>query len=194
MFFISFNTENEYLSNQNLRLAISTAIEKESIVNNILRDGSNAADYIVPANFARDSEGVYFRDNIGNPTYNSYDLTAASEYWEAAKEELGTDSITLELLYNEDTSLASVDAYVQSQLQTNLPGLTVELRVTTYNQRLTDMGNGDYDMPCQMKLSIFVEKLRSIKARSPMYAAFSRREILVFVTYRGTSRKTATPQ
>ena len=146
MFFISFNTENEYLSNQNLRLAISTAIEKESIVNNILRDGSNAADYIVPANFARDSEGVYFRDNIGNPTYNSYDLTAASEYWEAAKEELGTDSITLELLYNEDTSLASVAAYVQSQLQTNLPGLTVELRVTTYNQRLTDMGNGDYDM------------------------------------------------
>ncbi|MBO5282545.1 MAG: peptide ABC transporter substrate-binding protein [Lachnospiraceae bacterium] len=146
MFFISFNTENEYLSNKNLRLAVSTAIDKQPIVDSILCDGSNAADYIIPANFAKDSQGVFYRDNAGNPTYNSYDLTAAAEYWEAAKAELGTDAITLELLYNEDSSLASVAAYIQAQLQTNLPGLTVELRCTTYNQRLADMGNGDYDM------------------------------------------------
>ncbi len=146
MFFISFNTEDAYLSNRNLRLAISTAIDKQPIVDNILCDGSNAADYIIPANFARDSEGTYFRDNIGNPTYNSYDLTKAAAYWEAAKSELGVESITLELLYNEDTSLASVAAYIQSQLQTNLPGITVTLRCTTYNQRLTDMGNGSYQM------------------------------------------------
>lgn len=32
MFFISFNTENEYLSNKNLRLAVCTAIDKQPIV------------------------------------------------------------------------------------------------------------------------------------------------------------------
>lgn len=146
LFFISFNTENEYLANQNLRLAISTAINKEPIVDNILCDGSSVANYAIPAGFAKDSNGITYRENAGNPEYNTYDTEKATAYFEAAKEELGTDSITLQLLYNEDSSLASIAAYVQSELQNNLPGLTVELQCTSYNQRLTDMGNGDYEM------------------------------------------------
>lgn len=146
IFFISFNTENEYLGNHNLRQAISRAINKDTIVNNILCDESLVANYAIPADFAKDSEGVTYRENVGNPEYNTYDVDSAVEYWDAAKKELGTDSITIELLYNEDSSLASIAAYVQSELQTNLPGITVELRCTSYNQRLTDMGNGDYDM------------------------------------------------
>lgn len=146
LFFIAFNTENEYLSNKNLRLAISTAIDKTPIVDNILCDDSLVANYAIPGNFAKDSKGVYYRDNAGSPEFNVYDLTKAAEYWEAAKSELGTEAISLELLYNEDSSLAAIAAYIQSQLQTNLPGLTVSLRCTSYNQRLTDMGNGDYEM------------------------------------------------
>lgn len=145
LFFIAFNTQNEYLSNTNLRLAISTAINKEPIVSNILCDGSFTADYAIPSDFAATSDGTNFREAIGNPSYNAYDLEAASAYWEAAKAELGTDSITLEFLYNEDSTLASVAAYIQSELQNNLPGLTVELRCTSYNQRLQDMSDGNYD-------------------------------------------------
>ena len=126
-------------------LAISTAINKEPIISNILCDGSFAADYAIPSDFAATSSGKSFRETIGNPTYNAYDLTAAASYWEAAKAELGTDNITLEFLYNEDSTLASVAAYIQSELQNNLPGLTVELRCTSYNQRLQDMGSGNYD-------------------------------------------------
>lgn len=145
LFFIAFNTENEYLSNQNLRLAISTAINKQPIVDSILCDGSMVADYAVPADFAATTSGETFRAAIGSPTYNSYDLEAATAYWESAKAELGVDSITLEFLYNEDSTLASVAAYIQSELQTNLPGLTIELRCTSYNQRLQDMSDGNYD-------------------------------------------------
>lgn len=145
LFFIAFNTQSEYLSNQNLRLAISTAINKEPIISNILCDGSFTADYAIPSDFAATSGGKSFRDAIGAPTYNCYDLTAAASYWEKAKEELGTDNITLEFLYNEDSTLASVAAYIQSELQTNLPSLTVELRCTSYNQRLQDMSSGNYD-------------------------------------------------
>lgn len=146
LFFIAFNTENEYLSNKNLRLAISTAIDKKPIVDNILCDDSLVANYAIPGSFAKDSKGVYYRDNAGNPEFNVYDLMKAVQYWETAKSELGTKEVTLELLYNEDSSLASIAAYIQSQLQTNLPGLTVNLRCTSYNQRLTDMGNGNYEM------------------------------------------------
>lgn len=145
IFFIAFNTEDEYLSNKNLRLAISTAINKQTIVDNILGDGSFVADYAIPASFAETSTGTSFREAIGNPTYNSYDLAAAASYWEAAKEELGTDAITLEFLYNEDSTLASVATFIQSELQTNLPGLTINLRCVSYNQRLEEMSNGSYD-------------------------------------------------
>lgn len=146
LFFIAFNCEDELLSNKNLRLAISTAIDKQPIVDKVLCDGSTVADYAIPAGFAKNSEGVTYREYAGNPTFNEYNLEAATEYFEAAKEELGKDTFEIELLYNEDSQLASVAAYIQSELQENLPGLTVQLRVTSYNQRLEDMGNGDYEM------------------------------------------------
>ncbi len=146
LFFIAFNTENANLQNKNLRLAISTAIDKKTLTESILKDGSIPADYMIPDQFANDSKGVCFRERIGHPTYNEYDLTKAADYWEKAKAELGTDNLSIELLYNEDSVLASVAAYIQSQLQTNLPGLTVNLRCTSYNQRLADMGNGNYEM------------------------------------------------
>lgn len=146
MFFITFNTENEYLSNQNLRLAISTAINKDNIADSILQDGSNGADYIIPEEFAADSKGVTYRENADYPTYNEYNPDLALEYFEKAKAELGTDSISLSFLYNEDTSLSAIAAYVQFELQQALPGLTITLSPTTYNQRLSNMSSGDYDL------------------------------------------------
>lgn len=145
LFFIAFNTENQYLSNKNLRLAISTAIKKETIVDSILADGSSVANYAIPHDFAKDSKGVTYAENAGFPEYNVYDPVKAASYFEAAKKELGTDSITLEFLYNEDSNLASIAAYIQSELQTNLPGLTINLKCESYNQRLADMGAGNYD-------------------------------------------------
>lgn len=145
LFFIAFNTDNKYLSNQNLRLAISTAINKEPIVDSILCDQSVAADYIIPASFAATSDGTYYRDYAGNPTFNEYDPDKAAEYFEAAKSELGTDTFELEFLYNDDSNLAAIAADIQSELQEKLPGMVITLRSTSYNQRLQDMGNGDYD-------------------------------------------------
>lgn len=144
MFFITFNTEDEYFSNENLRLAVSTAINKEPIANNILMDGSVPVDFIIPANFAPDSNGVTYRENAGEPTYNEYDPAKALEYWNKAKAELGVDTITVDFLYHEDTQIASTAAYIQSELQNILPGLIVNLSVTTYNQRVSDMSAGNY--------------------------------------------------
>ncbi len=144
LFFIAFNTKDQYFANKNLRLAVSTAIDKTPIVQSVLADGSVAADYAIPAGFAKDSKGVTYRENAGNPVYNTYDLAKAKEYWEAAKKELGVDSITVEFLYNEDSQLASVAQYIQQQLQTNLEGFQVTLKVATYNQRLQDMGSHNY--------------------------------------------------
>lgn len=146
MYYITFNFTNQDLQNKNLRLAISTAINKSAIAQSILADGSTAADYIIPKDFAPDAQGVTFREKAGDADYNSYDLTKAAEYFEQAKQELGKDNIELTLLYSEEGSNATVAADLQYELQTNLPGLTVNLQATTSAQRTTEMGAGNFDI------------------------------------------------
>jgi oligopeptide transport system substrate-binding protein len=147
MWFLSFNTSNETLANANLRMALSLAIDKTSIVNSILNNGSRVADYIIPAAFAATSDGVPFREAIGNPTYNSMDKTRAAQLWDAAKAELGVETLTLDLLYSdESTTLAQICAFVQSEWQNTLPGLTINLVQTTYNNRLDLMGKHEYEI------------------------------------------------
>jgi ABC-type oligopeptide transport system substrate-binding subunit len=45
MFFLSFNETDKNLANKNLRMALSLSIDKKSIVDNILNNGSRVADY-----------------------------------------------------------------------------------------------------------------------------------------------------
>ena len=146
MFWVAFNMTDETIANDNLRMALSLAVDKQAIVDNILNNGSKAADYIIPDTFAPDADGVFFRDKIGNPTYNTMDKAKAAELWEKAKAELGVDSLTLDLLYNEDPIFPAVCAYLQSEWQNTLPGLTINLVSTTYNNRLELMGAQDFQL------------------------------------------------
>ena len=146
LFFLSFNTTDTNLSNKNLRMALSLAVDKKAIVDSILNNGSRVADYAIPAKFAADSNGVFFRDNIGNPTYNTMDKAKAATYWEAAKKDLGVSSLSIDLLYNEDSILSSVSAFLQSEWQKALPGLTINLVKTTYTDRVARMGKQDYQI------------------------------------------------
>ena len=43
------------------------------------------------------------------------------EYWELAKEELGTDAVTFTLLYEDSESASNVAAFIQSEIETTLP-------------------------------------------------------------------------
>jgi len=146
MYFLSFNTGNENLANKNLRLALSTAVDKQTIVDGLLNNGSKVADYMIPDTFAVDNNGVDYRERIGEPTYNSYDAAAAADYWAKAKTELGVDSLTLEMLYDTSTVSDTMAAFLKSEWEKNLPGLTVELVQTTYSNRLELMGKHEYQI------------------------------------------------
>ena len=63
-----------------------------------------------------------------------------------AKAELGIDSLTLELLFEDTDSSKKCAEFIQSELQTNLPGLTIELKSQPKKQRLELMRTGDYEL------------------------------------------------
>jgi len=146
VFYLKMNqTRNEALANKNIRNAIARAFDKEAIVNEILNNGSIAANGLVPADFAPLPEsGEDFREVSGDLI--TFDVEAAQEYWEKGLEELGTDTVELELLGDDSESAIVMSEYLANQLSTNLPGLTVNIKNVPFEQRLDLDTNMDYDL------------------------------------------------
>ncbi|WP_156290133.1 peptide ABC transporter substrate-binding protein [Oceanobacillus salinisoli] len=146
VFYLKMNqTSNEALANDNIRKAISRAFDKEGIVNQILNNGSIVANGLVPKDFVTLPEtNEDFRDVNGDLV--TYDIEAAQEYWENGLEELGTDTVEIELLGDDSETAKLMSEFLANQLSTNLPGLSVKIKQVPFEQRLdldTDM---DYDL------------------------------------------------
>ena len=140
---LAFNFTDERFQNKDLREAISKAIDRTSITDNVLKDGSVAAQGFIPQQFASGPDGTYFRDTAGDLI--SEDVTEAQAAYARAKEALGGD-VSITLLYDDSEECKAVAENLQSQLQTNLPGLTVSLDSRPKKTRLQLMNSNDYEI------------------------------------------------
>ncbi|MGM9926605.1 MAG: peptide ABC transporter substrate-binding protein [Bacillus sp. (in: firmicutes)] len=141
---VKLNEENEALANENIRRAIATAFNKEDLVENVLNNGSVAADYAVPADFVKDADGNDFRDANGDLLTS--DVDKAKEYWAKGLEELGVSEVTLTLLGSDTDAAKKVDQYLKDQWETNLEGLTVKLENVPFAVRIDREQNEEFDM------------------------------------------------
>ncbi|WP_102028337.1 peptide ABC transporter substrate-binding protein [Salirhabdus sp. Marseille-P4669] len=146
MAFLKFNqTKHEALKNVNIRKAISMAIDKQAMIDVIINNGTIVATGAVPKDFAKHPEtGEDFRDINGDLV--TFNLEEAQSLWEKGLAELGTDTVELELLGQDDEVSKLMNEYIANQLQTNLPGLTVTLKQVPFEQRLDLTSNLEYDM------------------------------------------------
>ena len=119
-------------------------MNKDQLTETVLNDGSTVADFIVPVSLATGPDGKDFRET--SDVYMTYDVAKAQEYWEKAKQELGIDSLTLELLFEDTDAMKKCAEFIQSELQKNLPGLTIELKSQPKKNRLELMRAGDYQL------------------------------------------------
>ena len=145
LWYIAPNEEVEELQNVNLRQALGRAVNKEQLTETVLNDGSTVANFIVPVTLATGPDGKDFRETSAND-YMTYDVEVAQEYWEKAKAELGIETLTLELLFEDTDSMKKCAEFIQSELKTNLPGLTIELKSQPKKNRLELMRAGDYQL------------------------------------------------
>lgn len=152
VFFIKMNQERNGeetpLANTNIRRGIAQAIDKQSFADQVLQNGSLPADYLVPEGLASNpSTDVDFREDSTEGTgFVDYDVEAAQEAFNAGLEELGTDSITLELLVDDTENAKRSAEYIQGQLQTNLPGLQVQIVSVPFKNRVAANNSQDYDL------------------------------------------------
>ncbi|MBQ6369137.1 MAG: peptide ABC transporter substrate-binding protein [Parasporobacterium sp.] len=153
MWYVTFSqTENPSsdgsLANVNLRLAITNAIDRESLVDNYVMDGSLATYTSVPPQFAASATtGEDFSaDQTRFAEYIGFDVEKANAFYETAKEELGKDSFQFTMIYgnNEGDEVAKVAQAIKEQVEAALPGITIDLQAMTKAERLEKMQNDDY--------------------------------------------------
>ena len=145
LFYISVNFQNSDLANLNVRKAISLAINRKDLCENVLKDGSQVAGGFIPSGLATSPDGIDFRKDSGN--FTSYDKKKAQESLGEGLKELGKDQITLRITYGTDESPMDVFAtYLQNALS-KLDGIKVEMVATTKQDRIYNkQKNGDYDL------------------------------------------------
>ncbi|MEC2870095.1 peptide ABC transporter substrate-binding protein [Bacillus bombysepticus] len=142
--FLRMNQKNDVLKNKHARLAISQSMNKKAFVDTVLNNGSLPADGFIPADFAKGPDGKDFRKENGALVKD--DLKTAKGNWKKAKQELGKEQVTLELLTS-DNAIAKKNAeYLKGELEKNLEGLTVHVKPQPRKQQIQLLLNSDYDL------------------------------------------------
>ena len=147
LWYLQYNYDNAALQNVNVRKAIGAVIDRQDLVENVLKDGSIAKGGFVPTAFTTGPDGKDYAET-GTEFYTAYGEDALKEaqgYWEKAKAELGVDEVTLKLLYEPADPAKPAAEFIQSQLQ-QLDGLTIEMVSQEKNSRIEKQKQGDFDV------------------------------------------------
>ncbi|EAA0286443.1 peptide ABC transporter substrate-binding protein, partial [Listeria monocytogenes] len=136
--------EDSPFRNENLRKAISYAIDRDALVTSILGDGSIASSGLVPEGMTfSPGDHTDFTEAAGSVI--SYDQEKAKEYWEKAKEELGIDSLEFDILASDTDSTKKIIEYLQDTIEKTLDGVKVTLSPVPLSVRLDRSNAGDFD-------------------------------------------------
>ena len=135
------------LANLNIRMAMTMAIDRESIATGVLKDGSTPTFTAVPPQFATGPDGSDFSaDQKKFADVCTFDATKAADYWKKGLTELGKSSITLNMTVDADDAPQKVAQVLKEEWEQELPGLTVNLVVEPKKQRVQDMQDGNFQL------------------------------------------------
>ncbi|OTO13308.1 oligopeptide ABC transporter, binding protein [Enterococcus sp. 4E1_DIV0656] len=137
--------EDSPFRNEDLRKAISYAIDRDALVTSILGDGSLASTGLIPKGMTfKPTDNTDFVDEAESVI--EYDQEKAKEHWEKAKEALGIDSLSFEILASDTDSTKKAIEYIQSAIQDTLDGVKVSLSPVPFSVRLDRSNSGDFDV------------------------------------------------
>ncbi len=133
-YFLRFNTKTPVFSNKFARKAAEAAVDTQGLAEVVLNNGSTPVGGLMPKNFVKSPDGKDFREQNGD--LQKFDLAKAQEWWAQAKKELKKDTVTIELLAYDGEAGKKMSEFLKSQLETNLPGLTVNIKSQPFKQKL----------------------------------------------------------
>ena len=139
-----WNQKRTLTKNADLRRAVSYALNRQSLVKNVLKDGSVAATSLVPTgNTKNPTTGKDFNTDTGN--LYTYSPAKAKKYWRRAQASLGKKKITLQLLTNDNDVNKSVAEFIQAAIEKNLSGVTVNVKSVPLTNEISTLSKGNFD-------------------------------------------------
>jgi len=141
-FYLEYNLNDPFLQNKNLRKALTLAVDKQAFVTAILKNSSlPAASLTAPAvNGLNDK----FYKEVGD-LIPALDVEKAKEYYAAALEELGVDTVQLTMIADDSDVAVENAAFIQEQLRVNL-GIDLKVENMPFKSRLERMTNKDFSI------------------------------------------------
>ena len=136
-------TAAEVLANKNARAAMAMVIDKQAYCDVILNNGSIPTNTYTPKGLAFDN-GKDYADLTKDMGYE-YNEEKAKELWAKAKEEVGFDTVEIEILTYDNDSGKRTGEFLQSELA-DLEGLTATISNLPFEQKLEMETNGEFDI------------------------------------------------
>ncbi|MCI2954210.1 peptide ABC transporter substrate-binding protein [Staphylococcus caprae] len=143
-FFIKMNEKQiPEFKNKYLRLAIAQSINKKGYVDSVLNNGSLPSNNFTAIGTAKTPEGKDFASTIKSPlTYND---KKARTNWHKAQKQLGKKKFEF-TMNTEDTPAQKISAeYIKSQVEKNLPGVTLKIKQMPFKQKTTSELSGNFE-------------------------------------------------
>ena len=138
------NQKVDITANDHFGRAMFYAIDREELTENILADGSLPVTGYVPYELDKNVEGVDFREEAGH--YYNFDAAKAQEELDAAFKELDIESAELTMVVSEDGQDPQVAEFIQSQLETNLENISVNIEQLPLMSLYERLGKDDWDL------------------------------------------------
>jgi len=151
VWYLQINIDNKLFKNNNIRKAVSMAINREVMVKDIMKNGSKPAYAFVPPGIAGgkvDGKFITYRERYPKHLL-TYNIAEAQKLYQKGLKEIGYDEATegkakVELLCQSNPSAMRQCQYIQQQLFKNL-GLNVILKPDTFQAKIAKVTEKDYD-------------------------------------------------
>ncbi|AJY77943.1 hypothetical protein VN24_22275 [Paenibacillus beijingensis] len=142
--FIRLNPDFAPFKNENIRRAISMAMDRESLTSIILNDGTIPSYGIVPAHFSLSPDNKYFREANGELSKGTKE--EAQALWQKGLAEIGQTKVEPTLIFSDEDWSKKTAEFLKAQLEKDLPGFTLKLETVPFDQRITREKAFDYEM------------------------------------------------
>ena len=139
--YLQYNLTNKAVSNKNIRLALGYAVDRKTLTDVVLADGSAPATGLIANSMYGDGKKS-FRELNGDIT--TFDAAKAKEYWDKGVKELGS-APSLTLLTEDDSVTKTIATYVQGEFKKNL-GIDVKIDSKTKKAKNQLMDDNNFQM------------------------------------------------
>lgn len=150
-YYLIVNTEDEFMSNQNLRLALAYAIDKQALVDTVYQNDNQPMTSFTPPAIMGANDSSFQEALVaerGEMYPGSGDLEKAQEYLQAALEELGctVDELNLSIDCADDSLRRNCATFLQEQWRQNLGIENITVNSMQTKQVSANRQSGDYCM------------------------------------------------